>query len=221
MATTTMPIQNKEHVNLWVFEHPVIQDKLSTLRNKNTKHAAFRRLLNEIAGLMFFQLSRGYKTKRIDVCTPTEQSVGQQLANPITLVPILRAGIGMTDGILAMIPDARVGHIGVYRDEDTKLPVPYYCKLPSDISSGPVLLIDPMLATGGSASYAAKVLREEHGCKELQMVCLVAAPEGVIKMQEEHPDLSIYTASLDRCLNEQGYILPGLGDAGDRIFGTL
>ena len=170
---------------------------------------------------MFFQLSRGYKTKRIDVCTPTEQSVGQQLANPITLVPILRAGIGMTDGILAMIPDARVGHIGVYRDEDTKLPVPYYCKLPSDISSGPVLLIDPMLATGGSASYAAKVLREEHGCKELQMVCLVAAPEGVIKMQEEHPDLSIYTASLDRCLNEQGYILPGLGDAGDRIFGTL
>ena len=127
----------------------------------------------------------------------------------------------MTDGILSMIPEARVGHIGVYRDEKTKQPVPYYCKLPTDIASGPVLLIDPMLATGGSASYAAKVLRDEHGCKDLQMVCLVAAPEGVSKMYEDNPDLSIYTASLDRCLNENSYICPGLGDAGDRIFGTL
>ena len=127
----------------------------------------------------------------------------------------------MTDGVLAMIPEARVGHIGVYRDEETKLPVPYYCKLPSDIAEGPVLLIDPMLATGGSASHAATILHEEYKCQEIQMMCLVAAPEGVLKMQEEHPYLEIFTASLDRCLNENGYILPGLGDAGDRIFGTL
>ena len=153
--------------------------------------------------------------------TPVEQTQGQQLANPITLVPILRAGIGMTDGILTMVPEARIGHIGVYRDEETKLPVPYYCKLPSDIASGPVLLIDPMLATGGSASYAANILLEEFGCTDIQMVCLVAAPEGVLKMQKDHPTLSIYTAALDRCLNDSGYILPGLGDAGDRIFGTL
>ncbi|HIB01535.1 MAG TPA: uracil phosphoribosyltransferase, partial [Phycisphaerales bacterium] len=145
----------------------------------------------------------------------------RRLSSPITLVPILRAGVGMTDGILAMIPDARVGHIGVFRDEATKQPVPYYSKLPSDIANGPVLLIDPMIATGGSASYAAKLLRQTHGCNDLQMVCLVAAPEGISKMREDHPDLQIYTASLDRCLNDDGYILPGLGDAGDRIFGTL
>ena len=215
-----MPTQNKQYANLWVFEHPVIQDKLTVIRDKNTKHVQFRRLLNEIAGLMFFQLSRKYETKQVKVCAPVEESTGVQLANPITLVPILRAGIGMTDGILAMIPEARVGHIGLFRNEKTKEPVPYYCKLPKDIASGPVLLIDPMLATGGSASYAATVLAE-HGCTDVQMVCLVTAPEGVQKMQEEHPSLSIYTASLDRCLNENGYILPGLGDAGDRIFGTL
>jgi uracil phosphoribosyltransferase len=216
-----MPTQCIEHKNLWIFEHPVIQDKLTRIRNIHTEHAEFRRLLNEISGLMFFQLSRGFQTEKIEVETPIEQTGGVQLAHPITLVPILRAGVGMTDGILAMIPEARVGHIGVYRDEKTKQPVPYYCKLPTDIASGPVLLIDPMLATGGSASYAAKVLRDEHGCKDLQMVCLVAAPEGVSKMYEDNPDLSIYTASLDRCLNENSYICPGLGDAGDRIFGTL
>ncbi len=221
MTKTTMPIQSKEHPNLWIFEHPVIQDKLTRIRNRETQHAQFRRLLNEIAGLMFFQLSRHYQTKNIKVETPVERTEGCQLAHPITLVPILRAGVGMTDGILAMIPDARVGHIGVYRDEETKQPVPYYCKLPSDISDGPVLLIDPMLATGGSASYAATVLQEEYNCNDLQMVCLVAAPEGVEKIQVDHPDLLVYTASLDRWLNEHGYICPGLGDAGDRIFGTL
>ncbi len=221
MTKTTMPTQSKEHPNLWVFEHPVIQDKLTRIRDYQTHHDEFRRLFNEIAGLMFFQLSRGYKTTTVDIQTPIEHTRGHRLSNPTTLVPILRAGVGMTDGILAMIPEARVGHIGVYRDEETKQPVPYYCKLPTDISSGPVLLIDPMLATGGSASYAANILREEYGCKELQMVCLVAAPEGVLRMQEDHPNLSIYTASLDRCLNKNGYICPGLGDAGDRIFGTL
>jgi uracil phosphoribosyltransferase len=221
MTNTTMPTQSKEHPNLWIFDHPLIQDKLTRIRNKNTKHAIFRRLLNEIAGLMFFQLSREFQTQPTKVETPLEEAKGLKLAHPITLVPILRAGTGMTDGILAMIPEARVGHIGIYRDEKTTRPVPYYCKLPSDIASGPVLLIDPMLATGGSAAYAATILRSEYGCKDLQMVCLVAAPEGVAKLREDHPEMSIFTASLDRRLNNDGYILPGIGDAGDRIFGTL
>ncbi len=216
-----MPTLSQEHPNLRIFEHPVIQDKLTKIRNKDTQHSVFRRLLNEIAGLMFFQMSRHYKTVEVPVQTPIEQSTGFCLASPITLVTILRAGVGMTDGVLAMIPDARVGHIGVYRDEKTKQPIPYYCKLPSDIATGHVLLIDPMLATGGSASYAAKILLEEYHCTKIQMMCLVASPEGVRKMQEEHPGLIIFTASLDRELNDSGYILPGLGDAGDRIFGTL
>ena len=216
-----MPYRSKQHPNLWVFEHPVIQDKLTQIRNRETQHAEFRRLLNEIAGLMFFQLSRNFTTSEVSVETPIEDTVGHRLSSPVTLVPILRAGVGMTEGIQAVIPEARVGHIGVYRDEETKEPVPYYSKLPSDIADGPVLLIDPMLATGGSASHAATILSEEHECKDLQMVCLVVAPEGVARMREDHPTLSIYTAALDRCLNENGYILPGLGDAGDRIFGTL
>ena len=215
-----MPIHSQDHQNLWIFEHPVIQDKLTRIRNVDTGHAMFRSLLNEIAGLMFFQLSRKFKTVTVEVRSPLEKIKGSKLADPITLVPILRAGVGMTDGILGMIPEARVGHIGLYRDEETKEPVPYYCKLPSDIANGPVLLIDPMLATGGSASHAATLL-QEHGCCDVQMVCLVASPEGVRKMEEEHPELRIFTASLDRCLNEEGYILPGLGDAGDRIFGTV
>ena len=221
MNYTPMLNRCQEHPNLWIFDHPVIQDKLTRIRNQETPHREFRRLLNEIAGLMFFQLSRSYPTKTVSVTTPIEETSGKRLSSPITLVPILRAGIGMTEGIQAMIPEARVGHIGVYRNEETKEPIPYYSKLPSDIADGPVLLIDPMLATGGSASHAAAILREEHMCKNVQMVCLVVAPEGVTKMREDHPDLTIYTAALDRCLNQDGYILPGLGDAGDRIFGTL
>lgn len=215
-----MPTHSQDHQNLWIFEHPVIQDKLTRIRDVDTGHATFRSLLNEIAGLMFFQLSRKFKTVAVEVRSPLEKTTGSKLADPITLVPILRAGVGMTDGILGMIPEARVGHIGLYRDEETKEPVPYYCKLPNDIANGPVLLIDPMLATGGSASHAASLL-QERGCRDVQMVCLVASPEGVRKMEEEHPELRIFTASLDRCLNEDGYILPGLGDAGDRIFGTV
>ncbi|MDP6600994.1 MAG: uracil phosphoribosyltransferase [Phycisphaerales bacterium] len=215
-----MPVQSPEHPNLWVYEHPVIQDKLCRIRDRETKHAQFRRLLNEIAGLMFFQISRTFETTDVVVETPMGQTSGRQLSHPVTLVPVLRAGIGMTDGILAMIPDARVGHIGVYRDESSLKPVQYYCKLPQDIGSGPVLLIDPMLATGGSASHAATILRE-HGCDDLQMVCLVTAPEGVRRMQQDHPDMLIYAASLDDGLDDRGYIIPGLGDAGDRIFGTF
>ena len=215
-----MPVQSPEHPNLWVYEHPVIQDKLCRIRDRETKHAQFRRLLNEIAGLMFFQISRTFETTDVVVETPMGQTSGRQLSHPVTLVPVLRAGIGMTDGILAMIPDARVGHIGVYRDESSLKPVQYYCKLPQDIGSGPVLLIDPMLATGGSASHAATILREQ-GCDDLQMVCLVTAPEGVRRMQQDHPDMLIYAASLDDGLDDRGYIIPGLGDAGDRIFGTF
>ncbi|MDP6541610.1 MAG: uracil phosphoribosyltransferase [Phycisphaerales bacterium] len=214
-----MPTQSNEHPNLWVFEHPVIQDKLTKIRDVSTAHASFRSLLNEIAGLMFFQLSRRFNTVDVEIQSPLEITTGSKLADPITLVPILRAGVGMTDGILSVIPEARIGHIGLYRDEETKKPIPYYSKLPADIAQGPVLLIDPMLATGGSASHAATVL-QEHGCGAVQMVCLVASPEGVRRMAQDHPRLPIYTASLDRCLNQNGYILPGLGDAGDRIFGT-
>ena len=215
-----MPTHAQDHQNLWIFEHPVIQDKLTRIRDVDTDYATFRSLLNEIAGLMFFQLSKDFKTVAVEVQTPLEKITGSKLADPITLVPILRAGVGMTDGIQRMIPEARVGHIGLYRDEETQEPVPYYCKLPSDIANGPVLLIDPMVATGGSASHAATLL-QEHGCRDVQMVCLVASPEGIVRMEKDHPDLRIFTASLDRCLNEQGYILPGLGDAGDRIFGTV
>ncbi len=221
IITLTMPIQISNHPNLRVFEHPVIKDKLTRIRNAKTPPSAFRRLLNEIAGLMFFQMSRNFQTVEVPVETPIEKTTGFNLAHQLTLVPILRAGVGMTDGVMAMIPEARVGHIGLYRDEKTKQPVPYYCKLPKDIAKGPVLLIDPMLATGGSAAFAATVLTDEYKCKEIQMMCLVASPEGVEKMQAEHPNLLIYAASLDRCLNENGYILPGLGDAGDRIFGTI
>lgn len=220
MNYTPMLNRCQEHPNLWIFDHPVIQDKLTRIRNQETPHREFRRLLNEIAGLMFFQLSRNFDCVEIPVETPLERTTGVRLESPMTLVPILRAGVGMTEGIMGMMPDARVGHIGIYRDEKTKQPVPYYCKLPKDIADGPVLLIDPMLATGGSASYAAQVLSSEYGCQELQMVCLVVAPEGIEKMREDHPMLEIYAASLDRCLDENGYILPGLGDAGDRIFGT-
>ena len=221
IITLPMPIQNPKHPNLRIFEHPVIQDKLTRIRDSKTAPSTFRRLLNEIAGLMFFQMSRNFQTVEVPVQTPIEKTTGFCLAHQPTLVPILRAGVGMTDGVMAMIPEARVGHIGLYRDEKTKLPVPYYCKLPKDIAGGPVLLIDPMLATGGSAAFAAEILTDKHDCKEIQMMCLVASPEGVEKMQTEHPNLLIYTASLDRGLNENGYILPGLGDAGDRIFGTI
>ena len=216
-----MPKQSQLHPNVWVFDHPVIQDKLTRIREKTTNHTEFRRLLNEIAGLMCFQLSRNFQTQVVNIHTPVQKTQGYRLSQPVTLVPVLRAGIGMTEGILQMIPEARVGHIGVYRNEETKEPVPYYCKVPQDISTGPVFLIDPMLATGGSASYAATVLSNEYHCKNLQMVCLVCAPNGVEKLQSDHPTMKIFTASIDEGLNENSYIVPGLGDAGDRIFGTI
>lgn len=211
---------HRDFENLRLFEHPLIQEKLTRARDKHTTTREFRRLLNEIAGLMTFEVSRSFPIKTIEIETPLERTKGIVISHPITLVPILRAGVGMTDGILALIPEARVGHIGLYREESTLQPVAYYCKLPPDIANGPVLLIDPMLATGGSACHAITELKNR-GCSDIKMICLVCAPEGVQHVLDNHPDVVIYAAALDRQLNEHGYILPGLGDAGDRIFGTL
>jgi uracil phosphoribosyltransferase len=205
--------------NLCLFEHPLIHEKLARARERATPTHEFRRLLSEIAGLMTFEVSRGFATREVTVETPLEKTRGRVLSQPITLVPILRAGMAMTDGILALIPEARVGHIGIYRDESSLEPHEYYAKFPADIAGGPVLLIDPMLATGGSARHAAQELKARR-CRDIRMICLVAAPEGVRALLEAHPDVMVYAACLDRELDERGYIRPGLGDAGDRCFGT-
>lgn len=214
-----MPTRHPAHPTLFVFDHPLIQRKLTEARDKRTSHQDFRRLLNEIAGLMTFAASRHLPTTTVDVDTPLETTAGVALERPFTLVPILRAGIGMTDGILALVPEARVAHVGVYRDEATLKPVAYYFKVPPDMSESDVLIVDPMLATGGSASHAISEIKRV-GARSVRLLCLVAAPEGVAKLAADHPDVEIFAASLDRELNELGYILPGLGDAGDRIFGT-
>ncbi|MDP6478876.1 MAG: uracil phosphoribosyltransferase [Phycisphaerales bacterium] len=208
-----------DHPNLQVLEHPLIQDKLARIRDRETDAGHFRSLVSEVAGLMVFQASRDLPTRTERVQTPLETVQAFRLAAPVTIVPILRAGIGLADGVMSLMPEARVGHIGLYRDEDSLEPVSYYCKLPDDVAEGPVFLVDPMLATGGSAAAAVKVLRE-HGCEDIRLICLVVAPEGVKTMSEADPRVPIFTAALDRQLNDLGYILPGLGDAGDRMFGT-
>ena len=215
----TMPTAHHDFPNLTILDHPVIQDRLTRIRDESTPPQRFRRLLDEIAGLMTFRVCRDLPVVEVEVTTPLESMMGHRLKHPITLVPILRAGIGMTDGILSMLPEARVGHLGVYRDEETSQPVPYYQKMPPDIADGPVLVVDPMLATGGSAIFALDRMKEL-GCTNIRLICLVAAPEGVQCLRDAHPDVPIYTAALDRCLDEHNYIRPGLGDAGDRIFGT-
>ena len=214
-----MPASHEPFTNLRLIDHPLIQHKLSLARDRRTSSWEFRRLLNQITGLMTFEILRTLPTKSIEVETPLERTGGKVVAKPVTFVPILRAGIAMTDGILALMPEARVGHIGIYREEDTLQPVTYYCKLPGDVAAGPVLLIDPMLATGGSACKAAAMLKERL-CTDIRLICLVAAPEGLQRLAAEHPDVIVSAAALDRQLNDKGYILPGLGDAGDRIFGT-
>jgi len=214
-----MPIPSDRFPNLRIFLHPLIQQKLTRLRDRRTVSADFRHLLNQIAGLMTYEISRDLPTAPVEIETPLEPTVGTTIARPITLVPILRAGVGMTDGILSLMPEARVGHIGLYRNEADLTPVAYYAKFPPDMASGPVLLIDPMLATGGSAVHAVRELKARR-CTDVRFVCLVCAPEGVARMHEAHPDVIVYTASLDRALDAKGYIRPGLGDAGDRIFGT-
>ena len=205
--------------NVILLDHPVIQTKLTELRDQTADHRKFRALLDEIAGLMVYEVTRDWPTKPHPVQTPLEQTTGTVLARQVTLVPILRAGLGMADGVLKLLPDARLGHLGVRRNEETLEPMSYYQKLPPDIASSEVLLIDPMLATGGSGSAAISFLKKA-GVSSMKFVCLVAAPEGIAAVHREHPEVPIYTAAIDRQLNEKGYILPGLGDAGDRIFGT-
>ncbi len=205
--------------NVIVIDHPVIQTKLTELRDFSADHRKFRALLDEIASLMVYEVTRDWPTKPRPVQTPLEKTMGSVLARQVTLVPILRAGLGMADGVLRLLPEARLGHLGVYRDEQTLEPVPYYQKLPPDIAGTEVLLIDPMLATGGSGSAAISFLKKA-GVTSMRFVCLVAAPEGIQAVHRQHPEVPIYCAAIDRQLNDKGYILPGLGDAGDRIFGT-
>jgi len=214
-----MPTRSAQYPNVAVYDHPLIQHKLTILRDKQTGHEQFRVLLNQIAGLMAYEVSRYLAVREKPVETPVARTVGTELAEPTTLVPILRAGLAMMDGLLALFPEARVAHIGIYRDEKTAKPITYYAKMPPDIANGPAIVVDPMLATGGSAIHAVELLREK-GVRRIQLVCLVAAPEGIEAMQAAHPDVTIHVASVDERLNERFYIVPGLGDAGDRIFGT-
>ncbi|EGJ27375.1 uracil phosphoribosyltransferase [Streptococcus porcinus] len=203
-----------------VISHPLIQHKLSILRREDTSTKNFRELVNEIAMLMGYEVSRDLPLEDVEIQTPVAKTVQKQLTGKkLAIVPILRAGIGMVDGFLSLVPAAKVGHIGMYRDEETFEPVEYLVKLPEDIDQRQIFVVDPMLATGGSAILAVDSLKKR-GAANIKFVCLVAAPEGVKKLQEAHPDVDIYTAALDEKLNEHGYIVPGLGDAGDRLFGT-
>ncbi|MFZ4575580.1 MAG: uracil phosphoribosyltransferase [Phycisphaerales bacterium] len=214
-----MSAQRHPGANVVVFDHPLIQHKLSWLRDRSVSHRPFRALLYQIAGLMVYEVTRSLPTAEVEVKTPMESTVGRRLSAKITVVPILRSGLGMAEGIMEMMPEARIGHLGLVRDERTLKPAVYLRKLPSDLAEGPVFLVDPMLATGGSASEAVTMLRQA-GARDLRMICLVAAPEGLERMGQDHPDLLIYTAAVDRELDEHGYIRPGLGDAGDRMYGT-
>lgn len=205
--------------NLTILDHPLIQQKLFYLRDKKTNSLNFRNMLNEISALMVYEVTRNFPVKAKKLQTPLEQTTGYILAKPVTLIPILRAGLAMCDGILNLIPHAKVGHLGLYRDKQTLQPVEYYKKFPNHFEKSEILVIDPMLATGGSASAALEFVKKEGG-KSISFVCLVASPEGVRLLEKDHPDVPVYTAALDRQLNDVGYILPGLGDAGDRIYGT-
>jgi uracil phosphoribosyltransferase len=205
--------------NLTVVHHPLLSDKLARMRNKSTQPADFRRLLVQIAALMTYEACRHLELTEQNTETPMEKTRVQILKRDITIVPILRAGLGMIDGIISIIPEAKIGMLGLYRDEDTLKPVDYYTNLPVGLEKMDVILVDPMLATGGIAAAAADTLKK-HQAGSLLMMSLIAAPEGVQLMLDRHPDVKVYTAGLDRQLNEKGYILPGLGDAGDRCFGT-
>ena len=201
-------------------DHPLIQHKLTIMRDKNTTSKAFRELLDEISMLMGYEITRNLPLEEVEVDTPIKKAKFNKIAGKkLAIVPILRAGLGMVDGLLRLVPVARVGHIGLYRDPKTHLPIEYYCKMPPDIDKRLVIIVDPMLATGGSAADAITTVKAK-GAKQIKLMCLVAAPEGVEKVQKAHPDVDIYSAALDEKLNEHAYIVPGLGDAGDRIFGT-
>lgn len=203
-----------------VVDHPLIQHKLAFIRDENTGSKDFRELVEEVAMLMAYEVTRDFPTEEIEVTTPVGPCVCKVISGKkVALVPILRAGLGMVNGMLNLIPAAKVGHIGLYRDPETLNPVEYYCKMPSDVAERDVIIIDPMLATGGSAEAAIQFLKDR-GVKNIKLVCLIAAPEGVKIIQDAHPDVDIYTAAIDQFLNDHAYIVPGLGDAGDRLFGT-
>jgi uracil phosphoribosyltransferase len=205
---------------VYVFDHPLIQHKLTYIRDKNTGTKDFRELVDEVATLMAFEITRDMPLEDIEIETPVTKTKSKVLSGKkIGLVPILRAGIGMVDGMLKLIPAAKVGHIGLYRDPKTLKPIEYYAKLPSDVEERDFIVVDPMLATGGSANEAINSLKKR-GAKNIKFMCLIAAPEGVEAVKNEHPDVDIYIAALDEKLNDHGYIVPGLGDAGDRLFGT-
>ncbi|RLE31415.1 uracil phosphoribosyltransferase [Candidatus Acetothermia bacterium] len=204
---------------LTIVDHPLIQAKLTRLRDRDTDRLQFRQILEELTALMVYEITRDFPTRPVEVETPLERTQGVELARPVVLVPILRAGIVMTDGVLHLIPNARIGHVGLFRDPGTLRPVQYYLKLPENLPQALVIVVDPMLATGGSAAEAVRLVKE-HGAEDVRFLCLVAAPEGVRAFRKAHPDVPVYAAALDRELDDHGYILPGLGDAGDRLFGT-
>ena len=204
---------------LKVFNHPLITHKLANMRKAETSTKDFRQNLDEIAGLMAYEITRDLPTKEVEIQTPVATCVTRQISKDVVLVPILRAGLGMVSGILDLVPTAKVAHVGLYRDEETLEPHEYFAKYPKNMADAVVLIVDPMLATGGSANAAITMVKKQ-GATNIRLVCLVGAPEGVKAVSEAHPDVDIYLAALDEKLNEKGYIVPGLGDAGDRIFGT-
>lgn len=206
--------------NVFVFDHPLIQHKLALIRDKNTGAKEFRELVEEVAMLMAYEVTRNLPLEEVDIMTPIGPAKAKMIAGKkLGIVPILRAGLGMVDGMLRLIPTAKVGHVGLYRDPDTLKPVEYYCKLPTDVNERELIILDPMLATGGSATMAVNLLKEK-GASSIKLMCLIAAPEGISEIHGRHPDVEIYTAAVDEKLNSHGYIVPGLGDAGDRLFGT-
>ena len=207
--------------SLHVLEHPLIQHKLALLRDQNTGVKEFRELVGEISQLMCYEATRDLPTEEVEIVTPVAKTTVRMLAGKkLAIVPILRAGLGMVDAIIDLIPSAKVGHIGLYRDPQTHLPVEYYCKMPPDISERQIFIVDPMLATGGSASAAISLMKEKYGCNHIVLMNLIAAPEGIAVIRRDHPNVDLFVAAVDERLNEHAYIVPGLGDAGDRIFGT-